>query len=89
MKYLGKISYGLYVYHYVLIFFAGRIQDYIALSFDQIKFVSAVVAFPATILVAALSFKFIERPILGLKDKYFPATEKQSKKPAASPAEPV
>ena len=89
MKYLGKISYGLYVYHYVLIFFAGRIQDYIALSFDQIKFVSAVVAFPATILVAALSFKFIERPILGLKDKYFPATEKQAKTPAVSPAGPV
>lgn len=89
MKYLGKISYGLYVYHYFLIFFASRNQDLITLSFDQAQFVTAVVSFAATILVAGFSFKYIERPILGLKDKYFPATEKQAKLPAALPAEVV
>lgn len=89
MKYLGKISYGLYVYHYALIYFASRIQDYVGLTFTQAQLLAAAVAFPATILIAGLSFKFIERPILGLKDKYFPATENLVKTPVVSPAEPV
>jgi len=89
MKYLGKISYGLYVYHFILIYFAARIQDYVELSLLQAQFVTAIVALPATILVAALSFKYIERPILGLKDKYFPATENQPATPAPIPAEPA
>jgi peptidoglycan/LPS O-acetylase OafA/YrhL len=89
MRYLGRISYGLYVYHYILIFFAGRIQDLIPLSFDQSQFVTAVASLAATILVSALSFKYIERPILGLKDKYFPATENRAKLPAGSPVGPV
>jgi peptidoglycan/LPS O-acetylase OafA/YrhL len=89
MKYLGKISYGLYVYHYILIYFAARIQDYVELSIPQAQLVTAVVSLPATILMAALSFKYIERPILGLKDKYFPATESQTIEPASIPAEPA
>jgi len=89
MKYLGKISYGLYVYHYILIFVAGRNQDLITLNFDQTRFVTAVVSFSVTVLVAALSYKYIERPILGLKDKYFPATENQARLPVAAPVEPL
>jgi peptidoglycan/LPS O-acetylase OafA/YrhL len=89
MKYLGKISYGLYVYHYIIIYFAARIQDYVELSIPQAQLVTFIVALPATILVAALSFKYIERPILGLKDKYFPATENQAVEPATVPAEPA
>jgi peptidoglycan/LPS O-acetylase OafA/YrhL len=89
MKYLGKISYGLYVYHYGLIFFASRAQDFMPLNYDQAKFVTAILAFGATILLASLSFKYIERPILSLKDKYFPATENQVKTPAVSTAKPA
>ena len=71
MKYLGKISYGLYVYHYVLLYFAGRINDFLPLDYVYNIMISSVPAFAATVLVAALSYKYIERPILNLKDKYF------------------
>ncbi len=71
MKYLGKISYGLYVYHYSLIFFASRIQDFVVLTPDQAQLVTALIAFPATVLISALSYKFIEKPILDLKDRFF------------------
>lgn len=71
MKYLGKISYGLYVYHFVLIFFASRIQDWIPISYELNQWLSGIPALAATILAAALSYKYIEKPFLSLKDKYF------------------
>jgi peptidoglycan/LPS O-acetylase OafA/YrhL len=77
LKYLGKISYGLYVYHFVLIFFAGRMNDFVSLSYEQIQVISAVPAFIATVLVAALSFKYLEKPIINLKDKFFPAGDER------------
>ena len=73
MRYLGKISYGLYVYHYVMFFFAGRIVDFINLSAEQAQLLRPILAFCATLLTASLSFKYIEKPILNLKDKFFPS----------------
>jgi len=36
------------------------------------KFILMVLEFAATLLIASLSYRFIEKPILNLKDKYFP-----------------
>ena len=80
MKYLGKISYGMYVYHYVMFFFAGRIGDLIPLTYDQVQVIKPILAFAATLLAASLSFKYIEKPILNLKDKYFPSSSALSGK---------
>lgn len=74
MKYLGKISYGLYVYHFVLIYFASRINDFSPLTYEQNQMIVAVPVFAMTVLLAALSYKYIEKPILNLKDKYFPSS---------------
>jgi len=83
LKYLGKISYGLYVYHFVIIYFAGRINDFVPLTYEQNMMLSSLPALIVTILVSALSYKFIEKPILDLKDKFFssssnPVTSEQS-----------
>jgi peptidoglycan/LPS O-acetylase OafA/YrhL len=88
MKYLGKISYGLYVYHYAIIYFAARNQDLIALPLWQSQLLTALVSFPLTVLVAALSYRYMERPILNLKDKYFSSTERPAKPPVLAPVEP-
>lgn len=74
MRHLGKTSYGLYVYHFGLIFFAGRIRDVMSVTYDQAQFLTAALALVGTILLASLSFKYIEKPILNLKDKYFPSS---------------
>ena len=72
MKYLGKISYGLYVYHFILISFINRIfNDRLPLTFEQSQMLSILPAFAATVLVAGLSFKYIEKPLINLKDKFF------------------
>jgi peptidoglycan/LPS O-acetylase OafA/YrhL len=52
--YLGRISYGLYVFHLMFIYLLGN----------------ALLALPATIVAAALSYHAFERPFLRVKEKF-------------------
>ncbi|HSA99583.1 MAG TPA: acyltransferase [Anaerolineales bacterium] len=81
MQYLGKISYGLYVYHAPLIWFAGRIRD-LGLPEPTAKALAAVIAFVATLLIASASYYLLEKPILNLKDRFF-SLERSEKQKAA------
>jgi peptidoglycan/LPS O-acetylase OafA/YrhL len=82
--YIGSISYGIYVFHIpVGYFFAAGIFDHYwnlinfnALGiFKILKWHSWILKFPLysglSIGVASLSYKYFEKPILQLKDKYF------------------
>ncbi len=69
-RYLGKISYGLYVYHFPIIWFVARMAD-LGIKDPILKPLTAVVALVATIVLASLSFYLLERPILNLKDRFF------------------
>ena len=72
MRYLGKISYGLYVYHFPILWFSGRVRDFIpAMSETVAKPMIAAIAFIFTLLAAALSYRFLEKPMLNLKDRLF------------------
>jgi peptidoglycan/LPS O-acetylase OafA/YrhL len=77
IRYLGKISYGLYVYHFPMIWFAARIAD-LGLEAPLLKPLTAVIALIGTILVASLSYRFLEGPVLNLKDRFF-STKKPRK----------
>lgn len=63
MNYIGKISYGIYVYHMILIYFLSNI-----LSEYQIH---KIVIFPliiiSTIVISWLSYQFFEQPFLKIK----------------------
>ena len=69
LQYLGKISYGLYIYHFPLIWIAGLIRDH---SFPDAaaRPVILVGAFVGTVAVASLSYYMLERPFLKLKDRF-------------------
>jgi peptidoglycan/LPS O-acetylase OafA/YrhL len=71
LRYLGRISYGLYVYHYPIVWFAGRIVD-LGVSPPVLQPLVALIAFCGTLLIASLSFRFLEKPIIDLKDRLFP-----------------
>jgi peptidoglycan/LPS O-acetylase OafA/YrhL len=71
LVYLGKISYGLYVYHFSMTWFAARIRDVVTVPEAQAKLLTALIAFALTLSIASLSYRFIEMPILNLKDRYF------------------
>lgn len=62
LAYLGKISYGLYVFHLLALRTA---DDYLADGFSHI-----FVAFLLTVVMAMLSYELIEAPFLRLKRKF-------------------
>ena len=81
-KYLGKISYGMYVYHLAIIWFVARIRDFLPISGEPMaKLLTALISFPITVLVASLSYHFMEKPILNLKDRFFALKPAQAEKP--------
>ena len=68
LRYLGKISYGVYLYHY---FMPPLLQSIIKnLGFGQSgNLAAALLAFVLTVLVATLSWYLVEKPISHLKEK--------------------
>ena len=70
LAYLGRISYGLYVYHFPIIWFSARIAD-LGVEPPLLKPLTALIALTATILVSSISFFLLERPALNLKDRFF------------------
>ncbi len=72
LGYLGKISYGLYIYHLVGIWLASQITNAL-ISSDRL------LAYPLTVLLLALiitamlsivSYQFLEKPFLRLKERF-------------------
>lgn len=71
LRYLGKISYGMYVYHLTLIWFVWNLVDERTQGGTEYYWIKLVIALFATILVSTLSYYFLERPTLNLKDRFF------------------
>lgn len=67
--YLGKISYGLYLYHLF-------VPDFVAFSLEKMGLhtfpfpVMHLVYSLVTLVICAISWSFIEQPINGLKDRF-------------------
>ena len=68
LRYLGKISYGLYIYHPSCILIAA----FLARFFMKQRVVIAAfgVGFPLTVVVASLSYRFFETPFLRMKERF-------------------
>lgn len=80
--YLGKISYGLYVYHYILIYLFTRFRIFKSpfLNFGATRILLVLI----TIAVASLSWFFFEKPINNLKARFpYSGGKKTGIKPAA------
>jgi peptidoglycan/LPS O-acetylase OafA/YrhL len=67
MRYLGKISYGFYVYHVAAIVLAARLLKGAGLQSASMSFGLGLLL---TVVVAAASYRILERPFLLLKDRY-------------------
>jgi peptidoglycan/LPS O-acetylase OafA/YrhL len=64
---LGVISYGMYIFHTFVIFFVFPVCARLGVNSRFILFLLVTIG---TILVAELSFRFVEEPLLRLKARY-------------------
>jgi len=75
LRYLGKISYGLYVYHYGVIAITIALFQKYNLDYSLRSPQTFAAAMSATLIVATLSFYLLEKPLINLKDKFFRVSE--------------
>jgi peptidoglycan/LPS O-acetylase OafA/YrhL len=70
MDFLGKISFGIYVYHPLIIFFDELLLNHLAISLTA-KIILTFISVPLmTILVAYISYEFYEKKFILLKERY-------------------
>lgn len=67
LNYFGKISYGLYLYHFPVITFSTHFLFH---GIDSVSSMISSLIF--TVLISIASYHCIELKLLGLKDKFFP-----------------
>jgi peptidoglycan/LPS O-acetylase OafA/YrhL len=78
LAFLGKISYGLYVYHLGITWFVPRLLGGVLPGQSLLTdLILTVIELCATVIISALSYFLLEKPVLSLKDKFF-ATRTQS-----------
>jgi peptidoglycan/LPS O-acetylase OafA/YrhL len=82
LRWAGKVSYGLYLYHFLVIVISGDIYRNIGLRGQPLWREAPTIG--VCFVIAALSWKYIERPILGLKDRF--AYEDEGRRAIASPS---
>jgi peptidoglycan/LPS O-acetylase OafA/YrhL len=70
--YLGRISYGLYVYHFGAFTLAVMITSSRQLTYPQDTLPVLSIAFVMTVLFSVISHQFIEKPALKLKGRFSP-----------------
>lgn len=64
--YLGKISYGMYMYHTIAVVIGVKIS----MNFQQSNWVSYPIAYILTISISALSYQYFEKPFLKIKGRF-------------------
>jgi peptidoglycan/LPS O-acetylase OafA/YrhL len=70
LRFLGKISYGMYVYHFPVLWLTANLLEERAQGTIE-HWIYVGVSLFATILISTLSYYLLERPILNLKDRFF------------------
>lgn len=83
--FLGKISYGLYLYHNIIPHFSKMALEKVGISIESFPYklgyiVMIGINFVLVVGIAWLSWNFIEKPILSLK-RYFEYVEKDETRP--------
>jgi peptidoglycan/LPS O-acetylase OafA/YrhL len=85
LAYIGVISYGMYVYHMWVIHAVRVGFERLGWDLRSLSFFVGVVA--GTTVVASLSYRFIERPLLKLKSRFASDVSRPKGKPSTAPSE--
>jgi len=83
IAYLGKISYGIYIFHNLVPVAFAAIATSLGIHYEDAGVINFVASSLVTFAVAALSWHLFERPINGLK-RYFQYEKTGGTHPVAS-----
>jgi peptidoglycan/LPS O-acetylase OafA/YrhL len=72
VRYLGTISYALYLFHIPVYLGFLRLQLILGISGPAASVIFSVASFVVAVAVSSLSWKYFERPIMNLKDRWAP-----------------
>lgn len=78
LVYLGRISYGLYVFHLLALALVAQVVFVPVLGIPLNFELRLLCSFLLTVTLAAVSYKFLEQPFLRLKDLFRPTAQRQS-----------
>jgi peptidoglycan/LPS O-acetylase OafA/YrhL len=67
LVYLGRISFGLYVYHQLALYLVSLATS--KLGFHPSTLKTSPIAFALTVAIAAASYRYFELPFLKLKNR--------------------
>jgi peptidoglycan/LPS O-acetylase OafA/YrhL len=67
LDYLGSISFGIYMYHMIVLFCVKPLFSMDSV-FQEVIFIPVVIA--ATIVLSAFSYRYIETPFLKMKSRF-------------------
>jgi peptidoglycan/LPS O-acetylase OafA/YrhL len=70
LRYFGKISYGVYLYHYPVFYLYNHSNFHKATTIKEALLLECV-RIPAVVLLSILSYEFVESPILKLKKNFY------------------
>lgn len=100
IKHLGQISYGLYIYHGLVFYYMHMYVFYplwSSLDFESwgifgfMEHNEWIIIFPIysliTFVIAECSYRYFEKPLLGLKDRYFKYSKTKPKDTIICPTE--
>lgn len=69
LRYIGRISYGLYLYHYpIWVMTVHRFGG--SLGEDTKRLIGLFLLAPISFAIAAVSYRYVEEPILALKNRF-------------------
>jgi peptidoglycan/LPS O-acetylase OafA/YrhL len=75
-RYLGAISYSLYLFHIPVYYLFLHLAAGFQLSGSGVALAVSMVSLVSAITLSAISWKYLEMPILGLKDRWAPTKAK-------------
>ncbi len=67
---LGKVSYGIYLYHNVIVEHYAGIADAVGIDAGESLVLKIILSVLFTMIITELSFALIERPVLRLKERF-------------------
>jgi peptidoglycan/LPS O-acetylase OafA/YrhL len=71
MNFLGKISYGMYIYHWIIIYMIIDLLNKFELDIMYYNILLYLLTLLVTILISYLSYKYFESYFLKLKSKFY------------------